>query len=768
MSLHTPSSPDVNARVAYTRDDWGLVSLTPYEARTVAAIFDRLLPADEHGPSATGMGAVNFVDKALAGAMRGVRDTYKLGLGAFDKASRRRHGTAYADLTANLQDALLRQLEAGELTDVVVPSGPALFTMLLEHAKEGSFSDPAHGGNLDKSGWRFLSHPGVHLENTAEENVSNRPIDKGGDVRALADAGYRLDGPIGEPIEIEGFDPQSVTSDPIEDVDVIIVGMGAVGGFVAPVLTAAGLRVVGFEAGPWRHKHDFVPDELNAAYYSRGDMGHKFQQEAPRWRRDTNSPTVPATFSLGRMLNSVGGSVITWGGAVRRMHPYQFEQRSFVEGRWGAEALPAGATLTDWPVGYDDLEPYYTRVEHLAGIAGDESNPFVKRSYPLPQPPTRPFLKAQLFKDATQGMGLHPYPTPVAINTSEYNGLPATKYHSWAAGFGSFANDRWNPSLTSVPEALRTGNLTLRTNARVLKVLTDSVGRACGVQYVDALGEIREQRARTVILSSYTFENLRLMFLSGDTARPDGLGNNTGQLGKHTALKLWADVYGYFPDTSFNAHTGPASQMWGIDDFNADTFDSFSHGFVGGATLNVENQHLPLQIAKDPVPPGTRAWGAPYRDHLRQWNRIAAVRIQPDSLTYAENFIDLDPVYRDRSGFGLPVVRITADLRDNERKLIGWMQHQSAAILREMGATKTWSGPDFKGVCSSHDLGGARMGKDPSSSVVDVDLEVHDTPGLFVYGGAVFPTCAGVNPQLTLWALTLRAAESLAGRLSRA
>jgi gluconate 2-dehydrogenase alpha chain len=316
-----------------------------------------------------------------------------------------------------------------------------------------------------------------------------------------------------------------------------------------------------------------------------------------------------------------------------------------------------------------------------------------------------------------------------------------------------------------VPEALRTGNLTLRTHTRVLKVLTDSSGRACGVQYVDANGELREQRARAVILAGYTFENLRLMFLSGDTSRPDGLGNTTGQLGRHTALKLWADVYGYFPDTTFNAHTGPASQMWGLDDWQAATFDSPAEGFVGGATLNIENQHLPLQIARDPVPDDVPRWGAAYRAHLRRWNNVAAVRVQPDSLTYAQNFIDLDPVYRDRSGFGLPVVRITADIRDNERRLIRWMQERSAEILRAMGATNTWAGPDFKGVCSSHDLGGARMGTDPAASVVDADLEVHDTPGLFVYGGAVFPTCTGVNPQLTLWALTLRAAESLADRL---
>lgn len=750
---------------AHQREGWALLSLTPYEARTVSAVFDRLLPADDHGPAATAIGAVNYLDKALAGPLRDLRDTYKLGLAALDGACRRRFGVRFAEADPSAQDELLTALEAGDLLDVQVPPAAAFFERLLGHMQEGVFSDPAHGGNLDKAGWRLLDHPGVHLANTAEENVSREPVDKRGDVRSLTDAGYRLDGPVGEPIEIEGFDPQAITGDPLDDVDVIIVGMGAVGGLVAPVLAGRGLRVVGFEAGPWRHKHDFIPDELTAAYYARGDMGHKFQQEAPRWRTDAGAPTVPASFSLGRMMNSVGGSVITWGGAVRRMHPHHFAYDSFVRDRWGSSALPNDATVADWPLSYDDLEPYYCRVESTVGVAGDESNPFVKRSRPLPLPPTRPFVKAELFRRATTELGLHPYPTPVAINTMEYNGLPATRYHAWAAGFGSFTNDRWNPSLTSVPEALRSGKLTLRTNTRVLKVLTDTSGCACGVQYVDANGNLRQQRARAVILSSYTFENLRLMFVSGDTARPEGLGNNSGQLGRHTALKLWADVYGHFPETHFNAHTGPASQMWGLDDYNAETFDSVAAGFVGGATLNIENQQLPLQIAKDPVPDGVPRWGAAYRKHLREWQHVAAVRIQPDSLTYAANFIDLDPVYRDRSGFGMPVVRITADLRENERRLIGWMQERSTEILRGMGATRTWTGPLFKGVCSSHDLGGTRMGENRAASVVDVDLEVHDTPGLFVYSGSVFPTCPGVNPTLTLWAVTLRAAERLATRL---
>jgi gluconate 2-dehydrogenase alpha chain len=373
----------------------------------------------------------------------------------------------------------------------------------------------------------------------------------------------------------------------------------------------------------------------------------------------------------------------------------------------------------------------------------------------------------ETFRKATEVMGLHPYPTPVAVNSEPYNGYPATGYCAWSGGFGPFNDERWHPALTWVPEALTTGLFDLRTHCRVVRVLTDREGHAKGVEYVDANGEARVQKARTVILCGYTFENVRLLFLSGDDRHPEGLGNNARQVGKNFMTKMWADVHGFFPDTVFNAHTGPAAQMWSLDDFEAADFDSASHGFIGGATPNVENQRLPIQISREALPPDVRRWGSGYKEHILRWQHQAAVRLQPDNLSYRANFLDLDPRYRDRSGLGLPVVRVTYDLQENEHRAAEFMERKSEEILREMGATRVWRGNRFGGVLSSHDQGGCRMGEDPAASVVDPDLRVHDTPGLYVYGTSVFPTCHGVNPTLTMFAVCYRAAERLAGRLSR-
>src|SRR5215210_1663660 len=421
-----------------------LLVLTPYEAGTAAAAFERLFPTDENGPGAIGIGVLSYLDRALAGAYQDKADSYRLGLAALDHAARRRSDIPFADCSAEMQDALITELEQGALPNFRIPPQRDFFEMLRAHLQEGLFADPAHGGNRDKLGWKFLGHPGIWLENSAEENLSEEPVTKGGAVQSLEDVGYSLDGTPSEPVDIPGYDPQSSAEPPSGLADVILIGMGAMGSVVAPVLARAGLRVVGLEAGPWRTKHDFLPDELGSSYYCRGEMGPKFLSETPRWRRNEGEPTREATFSLGRMMNGVGGSVIHWGGALRRCHPHHFKYLSYVRENFGEKVLPEGNTLADWPVTYDDLEPYYTMVEYLAGVAGDgEANPFVPRSSPYPMPPMRPFRTGEIFREATKAMGLHPYPTPVCFNSVPYNGLPATPYSPWMAGFGPFNDDRW-------------------------------------------------------------------------------------------------------------------------------------------------------------------------------------------------------------------------------------------------------------------------------------------------------------------------------------
>ena len=738
------------------------LTLWATEFETIAALFDRLYPGDQDGPGARRIGAHIYLDRALGGWLRDCLPLYRRFLRALDQHVKGTFGSRFCNLGMTDQDGILAALEGGALAGLNGFDQPAIFAMMLGHCQEGLFADPMYGGNRDKAGWASLDHPGVWLSTSADENLSPTPVTRDGRILSLADVRDELAAQTSSNPVSTSFDPARSTKPPSGPVDVVIVGVGAVGGLIAPILAKSGLRVVGLEAGPWRSLNEFIPDELGATYYCRQSLGPKFMSEEPRWRRTPDEPTRDPTYSLGRMMNNVGGSVIHYGAWLRRFHPHHLKFRSHIIERWGAKALPEGCTVADWPISYDDLEPYFTRLDQEIGIAGDDLNPFLPRSSGYPLPPTRPFRLGQAFTDATRQAGLHPHAVPVGYNTAPYNGFPAATYTAWDNGFGSWSGSKWHPGLTSVPKALATGNFDLRTECRVTRILTNSDGRAIGVEYTDRDGRPHTQLADQVVLCSYTWENVRLMFLSADAKHPDGLGNNAGQLGKHLMIKMFAHVGGFFPDQVFNRHTGPAAQGVVIDDFLEPGFDSVeAGGFLGGLTLGAENQFLPLQIARESRPASVPAWGAEYRDWIKQWQHFGVVRAQPEALSYQCNYLDIDPDRRDKSGLGMPIVRVTYDLQPNERRIGAYFHAKAAEILRAMGASETWNGPDFTGIGSSHDLGGTRMADDPAAGVVDRDLAVHDTPGLFVFGGSAMPTCPGINPTLTLWAMVYRAAEKL-------
>jgi gluconate 2-dehydrogenase alpha chain len=747
----------------------GLQSLTQPEALAVGAIFDRLYPVDDLDPGASEIGAVAYLDRALGGWLRSSLPRYRRGLATIDAASRNRWSGPFCAGSNQDQDALLKDLESGSLHEFAELDGPGFFNLLRSHCQEGLFADPVYGGNRTKSGWRAMRHPGIILEPSAAKSVSDVPVGNYGSPKSLADVADELSAQTHPDPELSNFDPLAGVHPPDGPVDVVLVGVGAVGGLIAPILAEAGLRVVGLEAGPLRSFREFIPDELGATYYCRQNLGPKFMAEEIQWRPNDQSPTEEPSYSLGRMMNNVGGSVIHYGAWLRRFHPQNFRMRSHIEEMWGEKAIPDGSTVADWPISYDDLEPYFTRLDHEIGIAGDDQNPFLRRSAGYPLPPTRPFRLGNLFTETTRAMGLHPHAVPVGYNTAPWNGFPEATYTAWDNGFGSWTGAKWHPGLTSVPRAMATGNFTLRTECRVMRILTNTDGKATGVEYVNAQGTVFQQLADTVILCSYTWENLRLLFLSADAMHPDGLGNNSGQLGKHLMIKMFAHVGGYFPVQTFNRHMGPAAQGVVLDDYLHEGFDSVAEGgFIGGMTLGAENQFLPIQIARESLPKDVPRWGIGYKQHLREWQHLGVVRAQPEALSYACNYADIDPRRRDKSGLGMPVIRVTYDLQENELRMASFFHEKADAILRAMGATKTWNGPDFTGAGSSHDLGGTRFGHDPNLNVLDRNLKVHDTEGLYVFGGSAMPTCPGINPTLTLWAMVYKAAEDLVATLKGA
>ena len=555
--------------------------------------------------------------------------------------------------------------------------------------------------------------------------------------------------------------------------DAVIVGLGFAGATAAYALAKAGMRVLALEAGPYRTADEYRLDEITESVFQRARLGPKFNTELQTWRPAEGEPTRPATYSLGKMNNGVGGTVV-YSAWLRRYMPGDFKNRTSVINRYGEEALPKGSAIADWPISYDDLESYYTAVEKMMGVAGVAGNvkgkpaaggnPFEGyRSEEYPMPPLRTAGISELFGEACRSLGYHPYPIPAAINSIPFDGRPACTYCGYNAFYGCHIGAKSTVDLNFIPAAQRTGNLEIRTGCRVLSVTTDSRGCASGVDYIAEDGTREHLAAPIVILSAYTFENVRLLLLSASEKFPTGLANRNGKVGKYFACKQLPRTLGILPGRTVNRFTGPSAQGVLIDDFLSDNFDHTGLGFVGGASMGVLQQTQPILAAKDTLPPDVPAWGRGYKEYLlKNWNSYFAIEAQPEGLMYDANFLDLDPDVRDTSGLGLPVIRITFQQYPNELALIRFIRERSVEILKKMGVEKTWTGPTLTGVGSSHDLGGLRMGTDETSSVVNADCMTHEVPNLYIMSGAVFPSVPGVNPTLTIQAVVWRAADRLA------
>ncbi len=552
--------------------------------------------------------------------------------------------------------------------------------------------------------------------------------------------------------------------------DVCLVGLGATGAMAAYVLTQAGRRVVALEAGPARSGPEHVMDELWSAAARNAWGAAKFNQELPTWRPNARSPRQPTPHTW-RLANGVGGSSLPYAAMSWRFHPDDFQVRSNTIARYGPDALPAGSCIADWPVTYDELEPYYDLAERLLGVSGQagnlrgrltpDGNPFEgPRQNPYPLPPLRTSGIGELFREAALEAGYHPFPVPAAILSEPYEGRQACTYCSFCNALGCHVKAKGSVLWTVLPWALASGNLEVRSGCRALRLVVDDGGEAVGVEYQGPDGAVF-QAAGTVVLASYTFENVRLLLLSRGRHFPQGVGNNSGQVGRCFMARNSSSLFGVFEGRRLNRFIGPMAQSQTIDDLNADNFDHAGLGFIRGGRIAAINQAQPVASSCE-IPPGVRRWGRPYKAFLAHYyNKTATLRLNAETLPYDGNFLDLDSEVRDP--LGMPVVRITFDLQGNERRLMAYLQERAVELMKAMGASRVWCTPFAAEAITTHDVGGARMGTDSERSVVDAFGRVHEAPRVFILGSATYPTLSGLNPTLTMQALALRTAAQIAG-----
>jgi gluconate 2-dehydrogenase alpha chain len=553
---------------------------------------------------------------------------------------------------------------------------------------------------------------------------------------------------------------------PLPKKDVVIIGMGAAGGTASHVLTQAGLDVVGLEAGPRLKETDFLKrlDEVGEDFSIRNSLGGvKFNREIPTWRPNAKTPTSPP-LAVG-MANCVGGSTVHYTACFWRFLESDFNIRSETVKKYGKGALPEGAVVDDWPMTYQDLEPYYDKVEYQLGVSGEAgANPFEaprRRGYPLP--PLQSFGLGELMGEAMRKSGYNPFPQPSSILSEPYEGRPACTYCGFCTtGYGCWNNSKGSTLITSIAEAEKTGHLEVRELCRALEIMTDSDGKASGVKYLDQNQREQIQPARFVILGTYVYENNRMLLLSKSKAYPKGLSNNHDQVGKYYRAQVNASVTGLFPGKAMNVWAGTASQGVVMDDFNGDNFDHTGLGFIRGASISTACYSMPIGQAVNVSPAAGGIWGSKYKRWLHEnAGSIGALGAQMETLAYDANSIDLDPVKKD--DLGIPVARLTFDIYENEKRMAAYLTKKMEPILKEAGAKEVWTTGEPSVVpVYSHAYGGTVMGDDPESSVVDGYSVSHEVPNLSVMGASTFVSVTGYNPTETLQAVAWYGADHIA------
>jgi choline dehydrogenase-like flavoprotein len=534
---------------------------------------------------------------------------------------------------------------------------------------------------------------------------------------------------------------------PSDPVDFAVVGSGAAGGVIARELSQAGFSVVVLEQGPRLGAADFEHDELK--YYFKSGITNDPLLSPQTFRDDPHA--VAQRPRLGNSLiyaRIVGGSSAHFTANFWRFRPSDFKERSLIG------AIP-GTGFADWPISYEELEPYYTKVEWEVGVSGlagaCPSDP--PRSKPYPMPPLPVKSSGVLFERGARKLGLHPFPAPMAINSTLYRGRPGCAHCGFCIGFGCEVMAKSTSLYTMIPEAERTGRCEVRPQSYVFRIALDGQGRASGVHYFDADKREQVQRARAVVLSANGAESARLLLNSADGKFPQGLANSSGLVGKYLMFNSGSAVHAQF-EHELNEYKSVQVTRILHDFYETDP----KRGFYGGGGIDARMGPQPVgwALASGGELP---AWGAAFKSRLEGFSRSMVSSGHCTSLAQADNSVSIDPELKD--AWGIPAMRVTYKDHPDDLATAKFLQDRAAEIMQAAGATRVWRASPRLARGGVHLLGTCRMGDDPSSSVVDKYHRSHDVRNLFVCDGSSFVTSGRGQPTMTIQALAFRAADHI-------
>ena len=571
----------------------------------------------------------------------------------------------------------------------------------------------------------------------------------------------------------------------LKEVDVVVIGVGMVGSMAAKELAAAGYKVVGLERGQTRFtvpefQSPAMHDELRFAVHKA--MMQDNTREPVTFRNQNSQVALPLRRWEGFLPGTgLGGSMVHWNGQTYRFQASDFQLATHTRERYGGNFPDADLTIQDWGVTYDELEPHYDRFEYLLGTSGKAGN--IKgqiqpggdphqspRSRDYPTPPQKELFQGAIFRKAAAGLGYSPFPQPSSNLSQPYTNPEGMKLNTcvfcgFCERFGCEHFAKSTPQTVILPVLLANPNFELRTGCQVQRINLDSTKKhATGVTYVDAVGREFEQPAALVVTSMFALNNVRMLLLSGIGTPYDP---NTGQgvIGRNYSYQTVSSAAAFFDD-DVNVNPFMASGASGtvINDFAADNFDHSGLGFIGGAYVGAVNSHgRPIQF--HPVPPGTARWGKAWKQAVvKHYNHTVTISVHGSSMSQRQNYLDLDPTYRD--AWGQPLLRMTFDFPQNDLKMAAYVTAKAVEIGKATGA-KQVAGYPRKGPYttqqyqSTHNTGGTVMGENPKTSAVNRYLQSWDVPNVFVIGASNYPQNASWNPTGTLGALTYWAIDAI-------
>ncbi|HHO68448.1 MAG TPA: GMC family oxidoreductase [Gammaproteobacteria bacterium] len=555
------------------------------------------------------------------------------------------------------------------------------------------------------------------------------------------------------------------------DYDVCVVGSGAGAGPVILRLAQAGYSVLVLEKGPWFREQDFYKDEIACCRRSTytpelRDECHVIEDtdDDGRWVGESTRQSGWDWWNG----NCVGGSSNFMSGFFHRLKPDDFRLRSVY-------GPIAGANVVDWPIGYDELEPYYDQVEKVVGVSGrvvPHPHQEPRSSKDFPYPPTREHAIAGWIDAACRDLGLHPVPVPRAILPHPVGKRRGCEYSGYCGSYGCSSGAKGSARAALIDAALATGRCTLVPHAKVYRLDSDRRGRVTAAAYFDADGRVRRARARLYVVACQAIETARLLLCSTGPRHPRGLANGSGQVGRNLVFSAGGSGSGVFRYDRLDAPAagalkvrGPfvnrALQDWYVID------DPKLGGRAKGGTVEFLFRH-PNGIARANAQKWGEdglLWGLPLKKKLEAYFTEARyLRFEAfcDWLPTDDCFVSLDPQEKDK--WGTPVARVRIGYHPHDLEVGRYLVERARQVLERMGAidvegsASAWPPPNLV-------AGGCRFGDDPATSVLDRDCRAHEVDNLFVTDGSFMPTGGSVPYTWTIYANAFRVADRIIEQL---